>query len=129
LQGFGFSSPQSLQSQRPPHPKNRLPLNRLGACSRTTKSDIAEICHVIGAATRLLAEEPAALGSRPPVIRRADLGDKEILLAGRPDYRVALLRSGQPVLCLYFQVSSDQHPQINEQTAPGLLPGRREVER
>jgi hypothetical protein len=93
------------------------------------KSDIAEICHVIGAATRLLAEEPAALGSRPPVIRRADLGDKEILLAGRPDYRVALLRSGQPVLCLYFQVSSDQHPQINEQTAPGLSPGRREVER
>src|SRR3954467_7195590 len=37
LQGFGFSSSQSLQSQMPPHPKNRLPLNRLEACSRTTK--------------------------------------------------------------------------------------------
>src|SRR5258705_6214911 len=36
LQGLGFSSSQSLQSQMPPHPKNRLPLNRLEACSRTT---------------------------------------------------------------------------------------------
>jgi hypothetical protein len=36
LQGFGFSSPQSLQSQMQPHPKNRIPLNRLEACSRTT---------------------------------------------------------------------------------------------
>src|SRR5258705_12255947 len=37
LQGLGFSSSQSLQSQMPPHPKNRLPLNRLEACSRTTR--------------------------------------------------------------------------------------------
>lgn len=37
LQGLGFSSSQSLQSQMPPHPKNRLPLNRLQACSRTTR--------------------------------------------------------------------------------------------
>src|SRR5258707_14669854 len=36
LQGSGVSSPKSLQSQMPPHPKNRLPLNRLEACSRTT---------------------------------------------------------------------------------------------
>src|SRR5829696_8863998 len=36
LQGFGFSSSQSLQSQMPPNPKNRLSLNRLEACSRTT---------------------------------------------------------------------------------------------
>src|SRR5260370_418148 len=43
LQGFGFSSSQSLQSQRPPHPKNRLPLNRLGACSRTTKARSAAL--------------------------------------------------------------------------------------
>ena len=33
---FGSSSAKSLQSQMPPHPKNRLPLNRLEACSRTT---------------------------------------------------------------------------------------------
>ena len=37
LQGLGVSSSQSLQSQMPPHPKNRLPLNRLEACSRTTR--------------------------------------------------------------------------------------------
>src|SRR5437867_1113447 len=37
LQGLGFSSSKSLQSQMPPHPKNRLQLNGLGACSRTTK--------------------------------------------------------------------------------------------
>src|SRR5204863_9991147 len=37
LQGLGFSSPQSLQSQMPPYPKNRLPLNRLEPCSRTTR--------------------------------------------------------------------------------------------
>src|SRR6478609_8699354 len=36
LQGSGVSSPQSLQSQMPPNPKNRLPLNRLEPCSRTT---------------------------------------------------------------------------------------------
>src|SRR5258705_8547447 len=36
LQGSGVSSPKSLQSQMPPHPKNRLPLNRLEACSPTT---------------------------------------------------------------------------------------------
>src|SRR5471030_2915985 len=30
LQGLGFSSPQSLQSRIPPHPQNRLPINRLG---------------------------------------------------------------------------------------------------
>src|SRR5882757_2496767 len=36
LQGSGLSSPQSLQSQMPPKPKNRLPLNRLEPCSRTT---------------------------------------------------------------------------------------------
>ncbi|MGB6638574.1 MAG: hypothetical protein WBF12_23230, partial [Bradyrhizobium sp.] len=36
LQDFGVSSSQSLQSQMPPHPKNRIPLNRLKACSRTT---------------------------------------------------------------------------------------------
>ena len=36
LQDLGFSSPQSLQSQMPPHSKNRIPLNRLKACSRTT---------------------------------------------------------------------------------------------
>src|SRR5215218_644330 len=37
LQGSGVSSPKSLQSQMPPNPKNRLSLNRLEACSRTTK--------------------------------------------------------------------------------------------
>src|SRR5260221_14570519 len=36
LQGLGVSSSQSLQSQMPPHPKNRLPFNRLEPCSRTT---------------------------------------------------------------------------------------------
>src|SRR5215203_4054044 len=36
LQGSGVSSPKSLQSQMPPNPKNRLSLNRLEACSRTT---------------------------------------------------------------------------------------------
>src|SRR5258708_18929867 len=38
LQDFGLSSPQSLQSQTPPQQKNRLPLNPLEACSRTTMS-------------------------------------------------------------------------------------------
>lgn len=37
LQGFEFSASQSLQSQTPLQPKNRLPLNRLEACSRTTR--------------------------------------------------------------------------------------------
>ena len=37
LQGLAFSSSQSLQSQIPPRQKNRLPLNRLEACSRTTR--------------------------------------------------------------------------------------------
>src|SRR5215217_586001 len=36
LQGSGVSGPKSLQSQMPPYPKNRLSLNRLEACSRTT---------------------------------------------------------------------------------------------
>src|SRR4051795_11797762 len=36
LQGSGVSSPKSLQSQMLPNPKNRLPLNRLEPCSRTT---------------------------------------------------------------------------------------------
>jgi hypothetical protein len=36
LQDLGLSSPQSLQSQIPPQPKNRLPLNRLETSSRTT---------------------------------------------------------------------------------------------
>src|SRR6202020_75505 len=36
LQAFGFSRSHSLQSQMPPHPKIRLPLNRLEPCSRTT---------------------------------------------------------------------------------------------
>jgi hypothetical protein len=36
LQGLEFSSSQSVQSQIRPHPENRLPINRLEACSRTT---------------------------------------------------------------------------------------------
>src|SRR5271163_796617 len=36
VQGSSFSSPKPLQSQMPPNPKNRLPFNRLAACSRTT---------------------------------------------------------------------------------------------
>src|SRR4051812_39964908 len=36
-----FSSSQSLQSQIPPNPKNRLPLNRLKACSRSTRAQAA----------------------------------------------------------------------------------------
>jgi hypothetical protein len=36
LQGLVFSSSQSLQPQITPHPKNRLPLKRLQACSRST---------------------------------------------------------------------------------------------
>jgi hypothetical protein len=36
LQGLGVSSTKSLQSQMPPQQKNRLPINRLEACSRTT---------------------------------------------------------------------------------------------
>ena len=36
LQGLGVSSSKFLQSQMPPHPKNKLPLNRLEACSRAT---------------------------------------------------------------------------------------------
>jgi len=38
LQGLDGSGSESLQSQVPPNPKNRLPLNRLVACSRTTSS-------------------------------------------------------------------------------------------
>jgi len=34
LQGFAASSSETLQSQIPPQPKNRLPLNRLQAFSR-----------------------------------------------------------------------------------------------
>src|SRR5450759_4163939 len=41
LQGLEFSSSQSLQSQIRPHPENRLPINRLEACSRTTISENA----------------------------------------------------------------------------------------
>src|SRR6185312_15169510 len=37
LQGSGVSSLKSLQSQMPPNPKNRLSLNRLEPCSRTTR--------------------------------------------------------------------------------------------
>src|SRR5271170_6282574 len=37
LQGLGLSSSRSLQSQMPSHPKNRLQLNRLEACLRTTE--------------------------------------------------------------------------------------------
>jgi hypothetical protein len=37
LQALGRSSFKSLQSQTNPKPKNRLPLNRLEACSRATK--------------------------------------------------------------------------------------------
>src|SRR4029077_3013592 len=37
LQGLEFTSPQSLQSQITPLPKNRLPLKHLLACSRSTK--------------------------------------------------------------------------------------------
>src|SRR6476660_7823424 len=36
LQALRVSSAQSLQSQTPPNPKNRLQLNRLEPCSRTT---------------------------------------------------------------------------------------------
>src|ERR1700731_1666256 len=39
LQALGRSSFKSLQSQMPPHPKIRLPLNRLEACSRATPKD------------------------------------------------------------------------------------------
>jgi hypothetical protein len=43
---LGVSSVQSLQSQTPPHSKNRIPLNRLEACSRTTNKDH---CSSVGA--------------------------------------------------------------------------------
>ncbi|MDR3409890.1 MAG: hypothetical protein P4L87_02930, partial [Formivibrio sp.] len=39
LQRSGLSSPKSLQSQMPPNPENRIPLNRLEAYSRTTKNN------------------------------------------------------------------------------------------
>ena len=45
LQGLGVSSSKFLQSQMPPHPKNRLPLNRLEACSRATNC-IVDLEHV-----------------------------------------------------------------------------------
>ena len=57
LQGLGLSSSQSLQSQMPPHPKNRLPLNRLEACSRTTKKPVGEqITDLVAVAAGALAE-------------------------------------------------------------------------
>src|SRR6267142_1429200 len=37
LQGFGVPSSQSLQSEMLPQPKNRLPLNPVVPCSRTTR--------------------------------------------------------------------------------------------
>src|ERR1700734_1335469 len=43
LQGLGVSSSQSLQSQMLPQQKNRLPINRLEACSRTTSDGTARL--------------------------------------------------------------------------------------